>query len=433
MRKKALAIWIGTALLLAFTASSCNKGYPTTADPIKRETVLSNDNTSEERNRLLTEDIQYFKEELPKRHKNLFSKISKEEFDDQTEQLLKQVDQLGNKQVFVELNKIVAAVGDAHTSINYWDGYSFPLQFWCSEDNIYVVNADIGLKEMMYSRVLKVDGVPIDEVLDQLTTLISYENESWLLAMLPNYLRLPVYLNGLGIIPKETEAVFTVEKSGEIQDFRVSALKYGETGDYVKDKAEDILLGSFEKYYAYEYLPDHKSLYFRYNVCADMEDESFADFNNDMMNQLEQLAVDKIIVDLRSNTGGNSEILNPFTKRLRDYYMKNSDVKIYILVGRHTISSGMFAIYRIKEAVPEAISVGEPTGGALDCYGDVREMKLPNSQLPVGYSTKYFEFTKMFTYKNDGIGTFLPDVILQPTIEDYEKGEDVVLTFVLKE
>lgn len=155
------------------------------------------------------------------------------------------------------------------------------------------------------------------------------------------------------------------------------------------------------------------------------------DFNKEMTTVIEENDVDKIIVDLRNNSGGNSEILNPFTQYLRNNISGNSDVRVYILVGRYTFSSGMFAIYRIKEAVPEAISVGEPTGGALDCYGEVKTINLPNSQVPIGYSTKFFEFSKDFSYKNDGVGTFLPDRLLQPDMNDYKSGNDVVLNDVL--
>ena len=107
------------------------------------------------------------------------------------------------------------------------------------------------------------------------------------------------------------------------------------------------------------------------------------------------------------------------------------NIKVYTLVGRNTFSSGMFAIYRVKESAPGAISAGEPTGGALDCYGEVETSKLPNSQIPISYSTRYFEFSKSFSYKNDGVGTFLHDISIQPTIEDYKNGTDAVLDYVL--
>jgi hypothetical protein len=400
---------------------------------VNRGIVLKNDNTSKERNRLLTEDIQYFKKELPSHHKNLFSIITEEEFNTRTDQLIDKVDQLSNKQVFVEINKIIASVGDAHTSINYWDGYSYPLQFYILDGKVYVVNAGKAFEDMLFSQVIKINGVDVDKVTEQLRTLISHENESWVLAMLPNYLQSPVYMYGLGILENEDETVFTVQKDGKEQDFTVPTLAYGESTEYVNTKKKDGLLGIFEKYYDYEYLPEEKALYFEYNACAEMDDLSFTDFNNEMMNRIEEEKIDKIIIDLRSNSGGNSEILNPFTKRLKNYVKENPDVKIYTLVGRNTFSSGMFAIYRIKEAAPGAVAVGEPTGGALDCYGEVKTTELPNSQLPISYSTKFFEFSKSFSYKNDGVGTFLPDIAVQPTIQDYVNGNDAVLSYVLSD
>lgn len=430
MKSNFLTVLMGVALLLVITAASCSS-VNALGKSVDRGIILKNDNTNKERNRLLAEDILFFKKELPKQHKNLFSIITKEEFNTRTDQLIEKVDQLTNKQVFTELNKIVASVGDAHTSINYWDGYSYPLQFYILDGKVYVVNTGKEFEDMMFSQVIKVNSVDIDEVMEQLRTLISHENESWVLAMLPNYLQAPVYMYGLGILENEDETVFTVQRDGKEQDFTVPTLEYGESTEYVNTKKKDVLLGLYEKYYDYEYLPDDKALYFEYNACAEMDDLSFDDFNNEMMNRVEEEEVDKIIIDLRSNSGGNSEILNPFTKRLKSYLKEKPETKIYTLVGRNTFSSGMFAIYRIKEAAPAALAVGEPTGGALDCYGEVKTMELPNSQLPISYSTKYFEFTKNFSYKNGGVGTFLPDKTIQPTIEDYMNGKDAILDYVL--
>lgn len=430
MWKNILAILMMTVLLTSLTACSGSRN-DTLSSSSNREIILGNDNTNEERNRLLTEDIQYFKQELPKRHKNLFSNISKKEFNKRTDQLLNKVDQLNNKQVFVELNKIVASVGDAHTSINIYDGYHYPLQFWIFDGKVYVVNTDKSLKAMMYSQVLKINGMDIGKVMERLTLLISHENDNCILAMLPNYLLAPVYMYGLGIIKNENETKFTVQKDGKIKDFTVKALEYEKNANFVNQDTKDAFIGRYDTYYDYKYLSDCRALYFEYNACADMQNLKFTDFNKKMFDDIEKNDIDRIIVDLRSNSGGNSEVLNPFTSRLKGYIAENPKVKVYILVGRGTFSSGMFAIYRVKEAAPEAISVGEPTGGALDCYGDIKSFNLPNSGIPVNYSTKYFEFSKSFRYKNGGVGTFLPDIIKQPTIEDYKNGTDVALDYAL--
>ncbi len=401
------------------------------SDGLNRQIVLNGDSTDSERNRLLKEDIEFFKNELPKRHKNPFSIITKEEFEERVSTLEQNVDKMDNYQVFSELGKIIASIKDAHTMTNYVDGKKYPLDFYVINDDMYILNADKSLTDMMYSKIISVDGISIDIMKDELKQQIAYENESWLKLLLGNYF-IPSYIYGAGIEKNAASHTFRVEKDGELKEFEVPVLNFEDTIDFYDDKSSDKMLGKFERYYDYKYLQEDKALYFEYNVCADMDALKFKDFNDSMFKDIEANEIEKIIVDLRGNTGGNSEILNPFTERLKSYIESNNNVEVYVLVGRKTMSSGMFAIFRIRDAVPSAVCVGEPTGGAIDCYGDVKVFYLPNSQLPVQYSTKYFEFSKTFKYEINGNNTYTPDVLLNPSIDDFVNINDVVLNYVLQ-
>ncbi len=436
MKKKIIALALCSFFVFLSACNTQNNVQAeaaTTKGNNKREIVLMNDNTNEERNRLLKEDIEYFAQTLPKSHKNPFSKLSKEEFTKRTNELAEKVDELKNLEVFTSLGAIVAAIGDAHTSINYWDGYKYPLRFWIFGEDLYIINVDKSLESLLNTKVMKINGMDSKVVMEKLTQLIPYENESWVKSMLPDFISSPVYLYGLGLISDESATVFTVEKEGEILDVEVPTLSYGQNPNYSKPYQKSGVIGDFDKYYDYHYLPEDKTLYFEYNACADMQDLSFKDFNEAMFKEMNSSEIEKIIIDLRSNSGGNSEILNPFTKNLKSYVKENPDVQVYTLVGRSTFSSGMFAIYRIKEAVPKAISVGEPTGGSIDGYGEIKNFSLPNSQIPITYSTKYFEFSKSFSYKNEGTNTFIPDVLLESSMEDYLNDRDVCLEYVLEQ
>lgn len=415
----------------ASTTTNVEATAPKQDPQYARDIIMTNDFTNEERNRYLREDILFFAEEFPKKHKYPFTYLTKESFQQQTEKLADRVGQLSNHEVFVELNKIIAQVKDAHTSIEYWDGYSYPLRFYLFGDGIYVVNADQGLYDAMYGRVTAINGVPIDEVLKQLTELVSYENESWLKSLLPKYLIKPVHLNGLGLIENEKSTLFTIDKDGQEKEILVPTLSYGEGGSWIHADQKDVFLGNYKQNYEYRYLPEHQTLYFEYNACTEQEGLKFSEFNKQMFEEIEKQSPKRLILDLRSNGGGDSRILNPFTEQLKKYTAKHPDMQVFILIGRNTFSSGMFAIYRTIEAVPNAVTVGEPSGGAIDCYGEVRMFQLPNSLLPIGYSTKYFEFSSDFSYKNSGKGTFVPDVEMTPTFEDYVKGNDVVLNYAL--
>ena len=149
MKKKIVAYIISIVVLASFTACFGSKEAVANSSS-NREIILYNDNTNEQRNLLLAEDIRFFKEKLPKLHKNPFSYISKKKFNERTDQLIENIDSMSNNQVLTELNKIIASIGDAHTTINIWDGYSYPLQFWLFDGNVYVINADTSLKEMMF-------------------------------------------------------------------------------------------------------------------------------------------------------------------------------------------------------------------------------------------------------------------------------------------
>ena len=63
------------------------------------------------------EDLAYLARELPRRHKNLFHTISRQQFDSALRALERKLPGLARHQVIVELARLVALVGDGHTNI----------------------------------------------------------------------------------------------------------------------------------------------------------------------------------------------------------------------------------------------------------------------------------------------------------------------------
>ncbi|MCL2648882.1 MAG: hypothetical protein FWD61_18100 [Phycisphaerales bacterium] len=397
-----------------------------------RNIVICGGMNDAERNRLWAEDLEYFKNEFPKRHKNPFSVITRETFNQRMDALIAKVDKLNKDQICVALQEVIAAVGDAHSHVNIFNGYMYPLQFYIFDGGLYVINTDKTLADMLFTRVTKINGVDANEVMTRLTALIPHENKSWVLAQLPNYLTLTVYMYGLGIIPDQVKTVFTVEQNGIEREVTVPIFVLNQPVDFYfrEQNTGENAAGNY--YYNYKYFEGNQTLLFNYNVCAESPKLPFATFNKGMFDFITDKKAKKIIVDLRHNHGGNSEVLNPFTNQLPDYLKKNPDTKVYLLIGRDTFSSGADAIYRIMAVAPKAVSVGEPTGGALESYGDVRSFHLLNSWLPVCYSTKYFDFNKQLKKPNQGTNTFVPDVEITTTLEDYKRKNDAVLNHAMK-
>ena len=194
-------------------------GKTPAADTLKynehaRNIVIGGGVNSAERNRLWAEDLEYFKNEFPKRHKNPFSVITKETFNQRMDTLIVKVDKLELHQILVALSEVIAAVGDAHSNINFFNGYVYPLQFYAFDGGLYVINADKSLADMLFARVTKINGMDASDVMTRLTAVIPHENKSWVLARLPEYLAWPVYMYGLGIIPDQVKTVFTMQQNG---------------------------------------------------------------------------------------------------------------------------------------------------------------------------------------------------------------------------
>ena len=85
----------------------------------------------------------------------------------------------------------------------------------------------------------------------------------------------------------------------------------------------------------------------------------------------------------------------------------------------------MMNAYQLRNAT-ECITIGEPTGGTPNGYGEVRTFTLPPSKLTVQYSTKLFRGSPQHT---DAV---YPDLQVQPWSKAYFEGRDVVLERVLK-
>lgn len=410
--------------------TSYNNNENKSVDEDNRSIILNNDYTNEKRNQLLKEDIEFLGKELPKKHKNMFRHISRKEFDNQLIHLINRVNRLNNEEVFVEMNKIIAQIGDAHTNIGYLDGYIYPVKFYVFDDGIYVINADKNFEDIVYSKVVAVNGIDIGYVTEQLETLISHENDNWVSELIPTYLTMPIFMYGLGLIPDEKETVFSFEKSDrEIVERHIPVVKYEDNIDYciLYDKERNVYDSDNEDNYWYEYLPEKNTLYFKYNICYDMDKLPFSEFNKNMFDEVKDYKINKIVIDLRHNAGGSDMIIKPFLIDLKEFNSKNRDTEIFIIASRSTFSSGIIGVLDIKETVPSSILVGEATGGSPNGFGEILNFELPNSKIPIYYSTKLIWLT-------DGIEkTILPDVELSPTINDFKENNDVFMNYIFNE
>lgn len=117
-------------------------------------------------------------------------------------------------------------------------------------------------------------------------------------------------------------------------------------------------------------------------------------------------------------------MLQPFLDKLRTNYL-NKEGSLFVLIGKNTFSSALLNAMDLKRNY-NAILVGEPTSGNVNHYGELGGFALPNSMLVVLYSTKYFENWKGYE------GTFIPDVEIEYSIDNFKNGIDEAIEYVIK-
>ncbi|WP_291632800.1 S41 family peptidase [Clostridium sp.] len=385
------------------------------------------------RNTRWLEDINFLSFELPLKHKNLFFLKNKEDFFNEIANLKMNIEAFSDYEIKLEIAKIVASIRDAHTSVPLQINLLLPLELYWFSGGIYLISTLPQYKEILYCKIIKVNKIDIEEVIKILSSIISYENEPYLKSQLPKYFPAIELLYDLGISNDTNSLELTFEdENNKIKNLEIESLNLRDwkknlsliNNNLVRSNNLPLYRRHSDKYYWFEYVDSSKTVYFKYNSCRDMLPTDVFTFCNQLINFIEANPVEKLIIDLRNNFGGNSLLLNPFVDYIKHCEKINKKGKIFVIVGRATFSSALLNAFSLKENT-SAIFIGEPTGGKPNCYGEVKRFTLKNSGLTICYSTKYYKIIE-----DDSQPSFLPDVNIALTIQNYINNEDPCLEYI---
>ena len=147
------------------------------------------------------QDLDFLGAELPKKHKNLYHNISETEFHTQIEELKAKLPSVNQNEIFVGLMRILASIGDSHTTLGYRPQQALPLMLYWFKDGIAILNTLAEYKEILYGKITALDGKAIEDVVATLAEVIPHENEAQVKNKIPNLLTDTVILQGMKLIP----------------------------------------------------------------------------------------------------------------------------------------------------------------------------------------------------------------------------------------
>jgi len=383
------------------------------------------------------QDVAYLGAQLPVRHPDFYSIVPQAQFRAAVDGLYGAVPNMSDPEVMAGLARIVAMANDGHTGLYLTQRNSvfhqLPLRFQWFQDGLFVTGAGDGYTQALGQKVVQIGDVGVDDAYAAIVPIVSHENDIWVRFYSPIYLANADILQALKIAPDNTVIRFVLQDlSGKQFSLDVQSLAAG-----ITPALNSLPAGSagftpsyrrqIDQKYWFTYSEASHLLYVAYNQCANMTNLPFTQFNMQVWAAFDSNPVETMVVDLRNNSGGDSSIFNPFLAAKSQRSARFAKVRFYVIIGRQTYSSAILnAISMQQGAAGTTLKlVGEPTGGSPNSYGEVQSMVLPNSQLSIGYSTRYFSFPQYPP------GSMLPDVMVAMTSADYFARHDPFLAAVL--
>jgi tetratricopeptide (TPR) repeat protein len=420
--------------LLLFAVSSFAQGASTTGNVVSQAEA--------ERWR---EDLRYVAREMEARHRNLFHTTTREQFEGAVKRLDERIPTLARHQIVVELARIAALVGDGHTNVaptrDPKIGFrTLPFKLYLFKDGMFVRAAERGHAELLGARVLKVGDLTVEESVARAREIIGRDNEMDVKFFAPLLLVMPEVLHALELSSSPDEARFTFEKAGRQQtvtlkpsgpaemlppDTDLTWLPKEGWVDMRDGAPTPLWLKDPKNKFWFEQLSGTKTVYVQLNEVNDKADESLADFSKRMLAFVEAHDVERLVLDLRLNRGGNGSLLRPLVLGLIKSKV-NRPGHLFTLMGRSTWSAAQFLLNRL-EKYTDVTFVGEPSGSKGNDYGDSRRLTLPNSQLTVRVSIYYWQEWEPW----DARQWTAPHVTAELSSEEYRAGADPALKAVL--
>lgn len=380
-------------------------------------------------------DLKFMAERMQLQHPNLFRRVAKADFDSAVKALNDRIPTASEDEIVVGFMQIVAMVKDGHSGIfprPHFRSGVFPVRFYWFDDGLFVQRAAPQYANLAGAKVVKIAGLPVDEVLRKISTVFGADNEMGVRENAPLFLSIPELLRGLRIIKPEENLKLTVEIGGKETSvelkpaFSVDQL-LNPPADWIDfaSKQPLYLKHGMDNYW-FEYLADEKIMYVQENAVQNKQDESLARFYGRVMEFVAANPVEKLVIDVRRNDGGNNGLNRPVVIGLIKSKM---DVpgKLFVITGRATFSAAQNFVNEL-EKYTNAIFVGEPTAGRPNHYGDGRQIVLPNSGMHVQASTLYWQDMD----PRDNRPWTAPSIAAALTSTDYRNGVDPALRAVIE-
>ena len=370
--------------------------------------------------------------------------LSLDNFNRQYKELYNSIDKKTDVEVIITLMKLMTEVKDGHTALFLQSRKEFrlslPLQFYLFKEGVYIIAADQKHKHLLGTKVTGFDKKATEEVLKVLAPIHSRDNESGLLNTLAGALRIPTLLNGLRLInnPGKVELQL-LDTNGKKINAMVEADTTTARVDHKSVPANWVTLHQAtgkpipaylkdpKSNYWFERIPATNVVYLQWNQVRNDSKEPLNAFTDRLFEYINKNDVDKLVIDLRWNNGGNTMLLPYFINAVIRNDKINKRGNLFVITGRRTFSAAQ-NLSTFLEKQTNATFVGEPTGASPNFVGEEDFITLPYSKLAMNVSDLFWQSSWPWDQRT----WIAPSLYIPPTFKDYNANKDPALQAIVK-
>lgn len=397
-------------------------------------------------------DLELIRTAYPEKAKGFYEHLSQKEWNEGIDELKEaiQEDKLSDLYITYKINSLLAKTKILHISFQCGympDEYYFPIIPKRTDDGIYYLGgANKNYEAYLGCEIKNINGYSCDEIGEALDTLHPSENMHQVEIMYAMCGISKDEMTYLGMTGEQNDYMTIVTPEGNEEKVAITATKdpFDMEWVYYEDRYNQQWISrsmpdnAFPNFW-YKLDEENGVFYFNYSECQDAETNGdptmpyFREFTKDMMQNMRESdsKFSKLVVDLRYNHGGDSELVNRYFIRPYEDFLKQK--KIYVLIGEETFSAGLDAANDL-DAKFDVVFIGKETGGIVGGYTNQHFEQLEHTKSTIGYCKSEAIYPELEKRKNQTIGKgIMPDYLISDKFEDLSSHVDRAYEKVLVE
>ncbi|MGV6832198.1 MAG: hypothetical protein ACWA5P_11640 [bacterium] len=386
------------------------------------------------------EDLRFLQKTVNDDYAHLFKKVSASDWNNAVEAFHQDIPNLEDHEVLVGFARIVALFKYGHTIMSFRDGavkyHKLPINLYHFNDGLFIEGTHQSHEAVLGARVVAIEGVPTEKALELLEPMVAAENEQFFKSYGINFLTIPEVLHAQKITSSlQQEVTFQLEKGGKTFEYTIATMpsevvktNYSvskQEGEWLSARNQDstpLYLKDLDKIYYYEYLPEEKAVYVRHSQIQDDASETTVDFYKRVFDFIDANDVEKFVLDVRLNGGGNNYLNKPIVTGVIQNEKINKIGHFFVITGRRTFSACQNLVNELDNYT-NVLFVGEPTAENLNFYGDNKRVTLPNSQHTAYLSFAWWQDKPQWENED----WMAPQLPVTMSAAEYMNNEDPVL------